>query len=85
MFVGHIGIGFAAKRAAPRASLGVLLAAALMLDLLWPVFLMAGWERVRIEPGNTSFTPLAFVHYPISHSLLAALVGLSFSRRCITV
>ena len=73
MFIGHIAVGFAAKRAAPRVSLGVLIAAASFLDLLWPVFLLLGWERVRIEPGNTPFTPLAFDSYPISHSLLAAL------------
>ena len=34
------------------------------------IFLVLGWERVRIEPGNTAFTPLAFDSYPISHSLL---------------
>jgi membrane-bound metal-dependent hydrolase YbcI (DUF457 family) len=28
---------------------------------------------VRIEPGNTAFTPLNFISYPISHSLLAAI------------
>lgn len=71
MFLGHFAVGFAAKRAAPRISLGVLIAAASFLDLLWPVFLLLGWERVRIQPGNTAFTPLAFDAYPISHSLLA--------------
>lgn len=74
MFIGHIGVGFAAKRAAPRSSLGILMAAALLLDFLWPVFVLSGVEHVRIEPGNTAVTPLAFVHYPISHSLLTAAV-----------
>ena len=73
MFLGHFAVGFAAKRAAPKVSLGVLIGAAAILDVLWPVFLLLGWERVRIEPGNTAFTPLAFDSYPISHSLLAAL------------
>lgn len=50
------------------------MAAPLMLDLLWPLFLLAGWESVRIAPGNTAFTPLDFVSYPYSHSLLMALV-----------
>ena len=54
-------------------SLGVLIGAAAILDALWPVFLLLGWKRVRIEPGNTAFTPLAFDSYPISHSLLATL------------
>jgi membrane-bound metal-dependent hydrolase YbcI (DUF457 family) len=72
MFVGHFGVALAAKRLAPRASLGILLAAALLLDLAWPVLVLAGVERVRIDPGNTAFTPLDFAHYPWSHSALAA-------------
>jgi len=73
MFIGHAAAALLGKRAAPRTSLGVLLAAATFLDLLWPVFLLLGWERVRIAPGNTAFTPLDFVSYPLSHSLLAVL------------
>lgn len=49
------------------------MAAALLLDLLWPVFVLWDWEQVRIEPGNTAFTPLNFVSYPISHSLVGAI------------
>jgi hypothetical protein len=73
MFLGHFAVGFAAKRVVPDVSLGILVAAATLLDLLWPVLLLLGWERVAIEPGNTVFTPLAFEHYPITHSLLAVL------------
>jgi hypothetical protein len=47
--------------------------AALLLDLLWPVLVLLDIEQVRIEPGNTAFTPLNFVSYPISHSLVAAV------------
>ena len=72
MFLGHCAVGFATKRAAPQASLGVLVTAPYLLDLVWPIFLLAGCEEVRIEPGNTAVTPLAFVHYPISHSLATA-------------
>ncbi|HUK62904.1 MAG TPA: hypothetical protein VLV15_06215 [Dongiaceae bacterium] len=74
MFIGHAAVGFAAKRVAPRASMGVLLTAPYLADLLWPVFLLLGWERVRIDPGNTPVTPLDFVSYPWSHSLLMSLV-----------
>ena len=72
MFIGHFAVGLASKRAAPKASLGVLMIAPNLLDLLWPGFVLLGWERVRIDPGNTAFTPLDFVNYPISHSLLTA-------------
>jgi hypothetical protein len=74
MFVGHLAVALAAKRVEPRAPLGVLVGAAFGLDLLWPVLLMAGVERVRIDPGNTAFTPLAFDHYPWSHSLTMAVI-----------
>jgi hypothetical protein len=73
MFIGHFGVGFGAKRAAPRVSLGTMFLAAQFLDLLWPTLLLLGIERVRIEPGATTVTPLAFEHYPVSHSLVAAL------------
>lgn len=72
MFLAHYGLGLAAKRIAPRTSLGTLWIAAQFLDLIWPIFLLAGIERVEIDPGNTVVTPLDFVSYPFSHSLLAA-------------
>lgn len=73
MFIGHFGAGFAAKSVARQVSLGWLFAAAQFIDLLWPTLLLLGVERVRIAPGATAVTPLAFEHYPVSHSLLAVL------------
>ncbi|WP_210463909.1 metal-dependent hydrolase [Rufibacter roseolus] len=73
MFIGHFAFGFGAKSAAPRVSLGTLFLTAQLLDLLWPTFLLLGWERVVISPGITKVTPLDFTHYPISHSLLLVL------------
>ena len=80
MFIGHFGVGFAAKRYAPRASLGTLFLATQFIDLLWPTLLLLDVERVAIAPGITVVTPLDFQHYPVSHSLLgvvgwAVLVG----------
>ena len=71
MFIGHFGIALAAKRVSPRTSLGTLVMAAQFVDLLWPVFLLLGIERVIIAPGSTAVTPLDFIFYPFSHSLLA--------------
>ena len=83
MFLGHLAVGFASKRAAPQTSLGWLVAAPLTLDLLWPVFLATGVELVRIDTGNTAFTPLAFDHYPWTHSLLMAVVwGVALGALC---
>ena len=73
MFIGHFGVGFGAKRAAPRTSLGTLFLSAQFIDLLWPTLLLAGVERVEIRPGATRVNPLDFVSYPISHSLLLVL------------
>ena len=74
MFIGHFAVGLASKRVAPKTSAGVLLMAPLFLDLIWPVFLIAGIETVRIDPGNTAFTPLDLHDYPWSHSLVMSLV-----------
>ena len=85
MFLGHYALGLAAKRAAPDLSLGVLFAAAQLADILWPLFLALGLEQVRIDRGNTAFTPLDFVSYPYSHSLVALVIwgaaaGWAFGR-----
>lgn len=86
MFVGHLALAFASKRFDPRPSLGWYVAAVTTLDLLWPIFLLLGIERVLVVPHATAFTPLQFVSYPWSHSLLmsavwgALLAGLA--RRC---
>jgi hypothetical protein len=74
MFVGHFALGFAAKRAAPLVPLWLLFAAAQLADLLWPLFVALGVEQVSIQPGITKVTPLDFISYPYSHSLLT-LVG----------
>ncbi len=73
MFLGHFALGFASKKLNSRPSLGTYFMAAQFLDLLWPMLLIRGVEKVRIEPGNTEFTPLNFVYYPYSHSLVAAI------------
>jgi LexA-binding, inner membrane-associated putative hydrolase len=72
MFIGHEAVALAVKRIAPRTSLGTLFMAVGWLDLVWPVFLLLGVEHVQIDPGNTAFTPLDFVDYPYTHSLLFA-------------
>src|SRR5262249_32804076 len=74
VFIGHLALGLAAKRAMPKLSLAVLFAAAQLADILWPIFVAIGLEQVRIDPGNTAVTPLDFVSYPYSHSLALLVV-----------
>ena len=74
MFIGHFAVAFGAKRIAPSLSLGTAFLACQFADLLWPTLLIFGLEVVEIEPGNTVVTPLNFVSYPYSHSLVMVLV-----------
>ena len=73
MFLAHFGVGFGAKAAAPRVSLGSLFLAAQFIDLIWPTLLLLGIERVNIITDGTRHPPLDFVYYPFSHSLLAVI------------
>jgi len=74
MFIGHYALGFAAKRWAPRTSLGTLFVAPTFADLLWPIFLLLGWEQAHVEPGPNPFLTLWLDNYPISHSLFTLIV-----------
>jgi len=67
-------MALAAKKVAPRPSLGTLVLAALLVDGVWPVFMLLGLEKVEIRPGITAVSPLLFVSYPYTHSLAAAVL-----------
>jgi hypothetical protein len=77
MFIGHYGIGLAAKKTAKALSLGTIFLAAQWLDLIWPLFIILGIEHVALNPGDTEMTPLNFTDYPYSHSLLLYWDGVS--------
>jgi hypothetical protein len=78
MFIGHLAVALAAKKLAPKTSLGTLVLGADFADFLWPALLLLGLEQVRITPGITNVAPFDFVSYPISHSL-----GRPPSRTCL--
>jgi len=71
MFLGHFAVALGAKQVAPAISLGMLFLACQLADLIWPLLVLGGIEHVAIDPGNTAFTPLAFISYPYSHSFTA--------------
>jgi len=73
MFIGHYALALAAKRAAPRTSLGTLFFAVQLADMLWPVFLLLGWEQAHLVPGPNPFLILWLDSIPISHSLLTLI------------
>jgi hypothetical protein len=77
MFAGHIGAALAIGRAERRVSVGVFVAAALLLDFHW-LFVLLGWESVAIPAAFANTHQPEFV-FPYSHGLLASayLVGLA--------
>jgi hypothetical protein len=74
MFIGHFAVGFAAKKFAPRTSLALLIAAPIFCDILWPFFLLLGWEHFRIVSGITRYNSFDLYDFAWSHSLLMSIV-----------
>jgi hypothetical protein len=74
MFIGHYGVALAAKRVAPRTSLGALFVAVQLLDVIFGVFVLAGIEKMRIVPGFTRVMPYDLYFMPYSHSLAGAVL-----------
>jgi hypothetical protein len=75
VYIGHVATAFAAKKLDARPSLGTYLFAAALPDLLFSALLVAGREQVEVAPGYTAMTPMAFPHYPYSHSLVGTLIA----------
>ena len=73
MFVGHYGVSFAAKRAAPAVPLWVMFVAVQLLDIIWAPLILLGVEKVRIVPGITASNALDLYYMPYTHSLVATL------------
>jgi hypothetical protein len=82
MFLGHIAVEFAAKRVAPKTSLGVLLGASELIDLLFPVFcadwLGTGPNRTGQQPLSRSRFLLPSVAQPGHDACLGPGGGVSF-------
>jgi hypothetical protein len=74
MFIGHFGAGFTGKKFSKSASLGTYFIAAQWVDLIWPILLLLGIEKVEIDPGVSAVTPLDFTYYPFTHSLVGIIV-----------
>lgn len=84
MYIGHFVPAEALVGAAPSVPLWVSLVGVSFPDLLWSVLVLAGVEKVEIDPDSPLQKDVRFVRYPISHSLVltnvvacipAALIG----------
>src|SRR5262245_26830707 len=73
MGVGHLAVGFASKKWAPRTSLAWLILAPIFVDLWWGLFVLGGVERARMTPGITKSIPIDLEFIPYSHSLVAGV------------
>lgn len=74
MFIGHFGLSFAAKKAAPKVSLATLFVATQFVDIVWPILVIFNIEKVAITPGYTKMNAFEFLYYPYTHSLLMGIV-----------
>ena len=87
MLVGHFGVALVAKRVEPKLSLGTLVLAAMLPDLLWCLFLITGIEHVKFKPVLGAANYITDFDIDISHSLLmnvvwaALFAGAYFLRR----
>ena len=73
MLVGHLGAGLVAKSVEPKIGLGTLFAAAMLLDIVLWILVLAGVEQARVPSDFASRHYLVFV-FPYSHSLAGAVV-----------
>jgi hypothetical protein len=74
MFIGHIAVGFAAKRLSPRTPLGLLLLAPFLSDLIFALLVLPGWEQERLLPAESGFLRMELVNMPYSHSLVGIAI-----------
>ena len=74
MFVGHYGVAFAAKPAAPVVPLWVCFIAVQWLDVVWSILVLLGVEKLHIVPGFTQANALDLYYMPFTHGLPGAVV-----------
>jgi hypothetical protein len=80
VLVGHCAVALAGKRVEPRLSLGTLMAAAVLADLLGFVFILLGIEHWTIQTGRAGINAVDLDNVAWSHGLFpnvlwAALFG----------
>jgi hypothetical protein len=73
MFIGHFAVALAAKTKAPKLPLWTLMSASQLLDFAWCALVIAGIEKVRIDP-TLKGSPFDLYDMPYTHSLPAAIL-----------
>lgn len=70
MLAGHFAVGLTAKRIEPAVSIGTLVLASMIADLLWCIFMIARIEHVQFKPGIGAANYFGASDIVLSHSLL---------------
>jgi hypothetical protein len=74
MFIGHYSAALIAATSRDAPKLGVLFAAAQIVDIGFFSFVLAGLESMRIIPRTTVMNPMDLYYMPYTHSLMGTLV-----------
>jgi len=74
MLVGHTALALAGKRFEPKLSLGTLMAAALLADLIGFVLILLGIEHWTLKPGGIGINAVDLDSIAWSHGLLTDVV-----------
>ena len=74
MHVGHFAVGFVAKSVDTKLSLGTLVFAAMLVDFLWCIFMLAGIDHVGFKPGKGAANYLVAFDISWSHSLVTTAI-----------
>jgi len=74
MHVGHFATGLIGKRVDPKLSVGTMILASMLSDVLWCVFMLAGVEEVQITNGRGAGNYFHPINIALSHSLAMLVV-----------
>ena len=70
MFIGHFAIAYLLARLFPQVPFLIPLVAVSFPDLVWPLLIFSGIEKVKVNPDSPLQKYLIFEKYPYSHSLI---------------
>ncbi len=74
MYIGHFAIAYILIRFFPGIPPLVPLMGVSFPDILWPVFILLGLEKVEINPNSPLQKYIKFTSYPYSHSLMISFI-----------
>jgi hypothetical protein len=81
MYMGHFAMAFAAKPVASKISLGVLLVAPQVIDILYGFFALIGVSQIDYNPWDHSLVmslvwsvAAIIIYFVISHDLLSGII-----------